>query len=302
MTMGLVCFLTTGYIEIAILFSQHPLAWLDSWPMVLSGTFAVIGSAYGTRSSYTIIKAKNDMEKANAEIERLTQIAERERISQDLHDVMGHQLSMITLKAQLAKRVLERDKNVNRALTEITDMETAAREALSRVREYISNIRQPDFNEEWLAAIKLLQTAGLQITYDHQAHLRVTDKSYQTMAMCLRELSTNIVRHSHATSARLEIKEINDSAYMLVADDGIGLQNALLALKEGTNTGNGINGVLARMNTIDGKVAFWNHGQLINQADVSSPFHIPFARGTAVLLFAPIATRREITSGLEALL
>lgn len=78
--------------------------------------------------------------------------AERARIRRDLHDVMGHQLSLISLKAQVAARVLRKTADIDRAVLEIELIERSARESLAKVRDYVGNMRQPDFFEGWQSA------------------------------------------------------------------------------------------------------------------------------------------------------
>ena len=109
-----------------------------------------------------------EMEAANAslrlardEVERLAKVAERERIARDLHDVLGHSLSVIVLKAELASRLAERD--VPRAVAEIADVERIARASLGEVREAIAGYRASGILAELARARGVLETAGLDV-------------------------------------------------------------------------------------------------------------------------------------------
>ena len=292
MLIGIIFMVTTSLLEFYFLMLKSPSQSALYWPIVLSGIISVTGAAYGTHKNIKVQQAKRELEEANAQIERLTKIAERERISQDLHDIMGHQLSMITLKSQLAQKLLERDRNFVRAQAEIKDIETAARVALSRVREYVSDIRQPDFDEEWKAAVQLLETAGIRCKAMHSEQLCPHSKSYQVLAMCLRESVTNIVRHSNATDALIQVTEQSGQIYLLVADNGKGLEGAAQALHDGRNTGNGINGMRARLTTVDGRMAFWNHGKWIEETGMKIPFTLPWGKGAAILMMVPNTTKQ----------
>lgn len=129
------------------------------WPIVATAGISVLAMSLGASWQAQTMRAKRALEQANVQIERLTKLAERDRISQDLHDIMGHELSMITLKAQLVQRLIDRDPA--RAKAESRDVEQASRQALTRVREYIADIRQSSLREEWLDAVKLVEAAGM---------------------------------------------------------------------------------------------------------------------------------------------
>ena len=96
---------------------------------------------------------------ANDEIEHLAKVAERERIARDLHDLLGHTLSLITLKAELARKLVDRDPQ--RAKQEMQDVEQTSRAALADVREAISGYRGQGLAAELIHARQTLETAGI---------------------------------------------------------------------------------------------------------------------------------------------
>ena len=123
---------------------------------------------------------------AHEEIEKLAAVAERERIARDLHDVLGHTLSVIVLKAELAGKLMERDPK--RAAAEIADVESTARTALAEVREAIGGYRSKGLAAELAMARQTLDAAGVALTYESDAMvgertLDATEETVLTLAM-----------------------------------------------------------------------------------------------------------------------
>jgi two-component system sensor histidine kinase DesK len=152
-------------------------------------------------------RADSKLRMAHEEIEALAAVAERERIARDLHDVLGHTLSLIVLKAELAGRLLDLDPAANhdRALTEINEVERTARTALAEVREAIGGYRARGLAAEIEAARKTLNTAGVTL---HVEAADISDGKLSAaeetvLSLALREAVTNIVRHAHAHTCRL---------------------------------------------------------------------------------------------------
>jgi two-component system sensor histidine kinase DesK len=255
--------------------------------MVLSALIASSAASFSVMWQNRTIRQHQQLRKANLQIERLTKVAERERISQDLHDVMGHELSMITLKAQLVQRLVER--HPERARSEAHDIEQAARQALTRVREYIADIRQPRVEEEWEDAVKLLTAAGMECLAEMQ--VRPGDDGQwhhvsQALAMCLREAATNIVRHSRARTVLLKLWIESGIIHLLIADDGVGFPQ--LRGMESGQRGNGLNGIRARMAAVQGTAYFWSNGAPTTKTTPPLPDVIPWRKGTAIHLFVPM--------------
>lgn len=261
---------------------------LADWLMVMAGMVAGIVATYATWWQTQTVKSRQELKNANMRIERLTQVAERERISQDLHDVMGHELSMITLKSQLVARLIDRDPN--RAKAEIADIEQAARQALTRVREYIADIRQPNLQEEWCDAEKLLIMAGVEV----KAESPMTDDEigsetvHQVFAMCIREAVTNLVRHSAAKQAYLRLWQTHARLHLIIADDGIGLPSTDEKSIGERRTGAGIIGMRARLATVDGQLALWSNGMPRTTGSSEIPVSLPWQKGTVLYFTAPV--------------
>jgi two-component system sensor histidine kinase DesK len=273
--------------EVLALSTVQPLAVSD-WAMILSAAASSTAAALGTMWQMETMRSHLELRKANAQIERLTKAAERDRISQDLHDVMGHELSMITLKAQLVQRLV--DSQPERARAEARDIEAAARRALTRVREYIADIRQPRLEEEWEDAVKLLTAAGMECSVEvvESAWHLLPPQVSQALAMCLREATTNVVRHSGAKRVLLRAWKDGQSVHLLVADDGTGLRSQE-GLGVGQGTGNGLLGIRARMSAVDGVVSLWSNGSTSASPDLPPAVQVPWRRGTAVYLCVPLS-------------
>ncbi|MDQ3281158.1 MAG: sensor histidine kinase [Acidobacteriota bacterium] len=179
---------------------------------------------------------------AREEIEHLAKVAERERIARDLHDVLGHTLSLVILKSELASKLSERDPE--RARSEIRDVERIAREALAEVRSAVIGYRSGGLAAEVQHARNALNTAGVTLeTNVTTSQLPPTHEA--VLCLAVREAITNIVRHAGARHAQLSITVDNEVCTLTVADDGRG-GNAPF--------GSGLTGMRERMDVLGGTV------------------------------------------------
>lgn len=156
---------------------------------------------------------------ARDEIEHLAKVAERERIARDLHDLLGHTLSLVVLKSELASKLADRD--VPRARAEIRDVERIAREALAEVRAAVSGYRAGGLASELQHARSALETAGVTLHCDDPA-ATLPPAHEAVLCLALREAVTNIVRHAGARTCRVAIAVDDGSARMTITDDGRG--------------------------------------------------------------------------------
>jgi two-component system, NarL family, sensor histidine kinase DesK len=162
--------------------------------------------------------ALDSLRRTRAELARAAVTEERLRIARDLHDLLGHSLSLITLKAELARRLMTADPD--RAGLEIAELESVARQSLSDVREAVAGFRQPDLTGELAAARQLLDAAGIasQITAaDTDQLARDVDSA---LAWAVREGTTNVVRHSRATQVTIRVTAGPATAVAEIADNG----------------------------------------------------------------------------------
>jgi two-component system sensor histidine kinase DesK len=145
---------------------------------------------------------------------------ERLRISRDLHDLLGHSLSVIALKSELAGRTLESDPP--RAAREIAELEAVARRSLAEVRQAVTGYRQPSLAAELAATRRMLASAGIDCRVDAPGSYDLPPEVDALLAWTVREGSTNIVRHSGARDARITVTVTGASASAELTDDGAG--------------------------------------------------------------------------------
>jgi two-component system, NarL family, sensor histidine kinase DesK len=182
------------------------------------------------------------LESANSEIERLSKEAERERIARDLHDLLGHTLTVITVKLDLARRLLSHDPD--RARNEIVEAEQTARKALADVREAVSGFRGAGLEAEISRARRSLLSADVKLTAK-LAPVELSSSQVNVLCLALREAVTNIVRHAHATVCQVTLLEKGRTIHFTIQDNGLGGQ-----IREG----NGLRGMRERVQSVAGEV------------------------------------------------
>jgi two-component system sensor histidine kinase DesK len=160
------------------------------------------------------------LNQARAELARTAVAEERLRISRDLHDLLGHSLSLITLKSELAGRMIESDPQ--RAAKEIAELEAVARHSLAEVRQAVTSYRQPSLAAELAAARRMLASAGIDCRVDAPGSYDLPPEVDALLAWTVREASTNIVRHSGARHARITVTVTGTTASAELTDDGAG--------------------------------------------------------------------------------
>lgn len=151
------------------------------------------------------------------EVERLAKVAERERIARDLHDVLGHSLSLIVLKSELASKLTPIDPE--RAACEIRDVERIARESLGDVREAVAGYRGAGIAAEIEHARDVFASAGIALECE-AAELRLPAHYEGVLALAIREAVTNVVRHAGASSVRLILRLEGSTCRFEIVDDG----------------------------------------------------------------------------------
>ena len=183
------------------------------------------------------------LRRADEEIERLATIAERERIARDLHDLLGHTLSVVVLKSELAGRLVRSDPE--RAEREVREVEQTARTALAEVRAAVAGYRAKGLGAELVNARRVLSVAGvdLQATMD----LPVLPAEHEAaLALALREAVTNVVRHADARHATVNAYATADEVRLEIGDDGRGTRGP---------DGSGMAGMRERATALGGHVS-----------------------------------------------
>ena len=148
-------------------------------------------------------------------------LSERERIARDVHDVLGHSLTIVNLKAELASKLVE--TNAPAAQEQMRQVAQLSRQALAEVHSTVTRLRVPDLEGEILASSRALETAGIQADLpDATTAANIAGMNSSLFSWALRETVTNIVRHSHATYATVRLNPTG----LEVTDNGIGIGDA----------------------------------------------------------------------------
>jgi two-component system, NarL family, sensor histidine kinase DesK len=190
-------------------------------------------------------KHQLEMRRSQDEITRLATLAERERIGRDLHDLLGHTLSVVALKSELARKLIDRD--IEAARTEIAEVERVARDSLAQVRNAVSGIRSTALSAELLAATALLEAQGVKVKCETE-NVKLPHDRETVLALSLREAATNVRRHSNATGVTIRVRKEQAAVIVEVADDGRGGRIV---------PGNGLNGMRERLDTVGGTLSLW---------------------------------------------
>jgi len=185
----------------------------------------------------------------NAQVEHLATLSERERISRDLHDLLGQTLTGIVVRAQLAQRLARAD--VDAGVAEMAEVERAARAALGEVRATVSGWRHVDLDDEITVARDALAAAGVVLTVVRDPGLALTPSTETALGLALRESVTNVVRHAHATRCAVAIRCTGERVVLEVTDDGVGGE---------LRDGNGLMGMRERIAALGGDVDRQVHG------------------------------------------
>lgn len=215
---------------------------LDLWTLFFSALFPILIGAGNTFFAERN-RMNQKLRKANEEIENLAKVAERERIARDLHDVLGHTLSVITLKSELAGKLIDRD--TERAGKEIREVEQISRQALSEVRDAIRGYRSKGLVAELAQAKSTLETAGLSVHFDAATSMQLPPMQESVLSLAVREGVTNVVRHAKARTCRLRIEQQNGLCRLEIADDGQGFTSM---------EGSGLRGMRERVEMLGGSM------------------------------------------------
>jgi two-component system, NarL family, sensor histidine kinase DesK len=212
-------------------------AWYNAiWPLF----FTIMVGALNVHFAQ-VHRSNARLRLAQDEIAHLAKVAERERIARDLHDLLGHTLSLVILKSELASKLSERDPE--RAREEIRDVERIAREALAEVRSAVKGYRAGGLHQEIEHARNMLGTAGIAFACEMDAASQLPPAQEAVLCLALREAVTNIVRHSGARQCRMSLQVTEDAVTMRITDDGRGGNEPF---------GSGLSGMRERMEVLGG--------------------------------------------------
>jgi len=224
-----------------------------SWPELGSALFLIGVVSFMTITMVRSYRTSQELRAAREEIAHLAVTTERLRIARDLHDLLGHNLSLIALKSELARRMINKD--VERATTEISDIEQAARTMLQEVREAVGSYRQPTLSSELHRAQEILAAAGIAYHYEGDENIMddLPNALEAVFAWTVREGVTNIIRHSRAHQCVIRMARTRHEGSVEIINDGAGIANPVQDSAFTQWAGNGLRGLTERVEALGGQ-------------------------------------------------
>jgi two-component system sensor histidine kinase DesK len=216
------------------------------WSMALQVTGIAIWGV-STIMLRQMVLTVDELKAAREERARLAVAEERLRFARDLHDLLGHSLSLIALKSELAGRLLRLP--AGRAAAEIEDIELVSRRALREVREAVAGYRRPTLSDELESARQMLATAGIETRIGATAGV-LPGTVDAVLAWAVREGVTNVIRHSEAGRCEIDVRREDGLVRARVMDDGRGA----LDVATFTASGSGLSGIAERAAVLGGRV------------------------------------------------
>jgi two-component system, NarL family, sensor histidine kinase DesK len=203
-------------------------------------TILTLGATMVAFASAT--RANRELRAARRELANLAVSEERVRIARDLHDLLGHTLSLIALKSELATKLAQSDPS--RAQAEMADVQRVSRQALEEVRDTVQGYRRRAFADELAGARAALSAAGIDCQIEGSATELPTEVE-DLLAWALREATTNVVRHSGARVCRINLSSDTNEVALQVDNDGA-------PARTGSDNGTGLAGLTERARRLDG--------------------------------------------------
>ncbi|MGN7388666.1 sensor histidine kinase [Sporosarcina sp. SAFN-015] len=216
-----------------------------SFVSLLPFLVVIILSPYGVRHMNERMELESQLNEANEQIKTLIKKEERVRIARDLHDTLGHTLSLITLQSQVIQRVASDPEKVKKEAKEI---EKTSRSALQQVRELVSDMRVSTIEEELAHMERILAAGNIEFQCDvlGRETTELSPLQQNIAGMCLREASTNIVKHSKATQCSVTVQQDSHGFSIRIHDNGTGIGNR--------PWGNGLKGMSERLSLVEGEM------------------------------------------------
>jgi len=257
------------------------LAGIESWALSLAPSFWITAAVFslfagGVNLHFSEVgRTAARLRESQAQVQQLVRIAERERIARDLHDLLGHTLSVIALKAELAGKLMA--VSPERAAAEIREVERVSREALREVRSAVAGYRSEGLPAELARARLALEAAGVRPEY-FTLPVTLPADAEAALALAVREAVTNVIRHAGATSCRITLERRGDATVLEVADDGRG------GARPEDGTGTGLRAMRERLLGLGGQVEIIE----IQPEIQSGPAPGEVGRGTRLIVTVPI--------------
>ncbi|MFG3012282.1 sensor histidine kinase [Streptomyces cinerochromogenes] len=204
----------------------------DGWEDATSIGYGTFISAMVTAAILSLSEAVRELRAAREELARRAVEQERLRFSRDLHDLLGHTLSVVVVKSEAARRLAPRDMDA--ALAQISDIESVGRQALTEIREAVTGYREGSLATELTRARSALNAASVRAVV-RQSGAPLDPQTEALLGWVVREAVTNVVRHSRANRCEITVTGATERVRLTVTDDGTGAGT-------GTGTGGGVGG------------------------------------------------------------
>lgn len=190
---------------------QADRVWIEGFIVLLAGAANAAFTA--------LLDTVAELGRTREALARTAVAEERERFSRDLHDLLGHSLSVMVVKAQAVRRLTGTDPEA--AAVHAADIEQIGRRALVDVRQSVDAMRAPSLADELATVRRALDAAGIATTVDWPDD-PPSGETEGVLAWVLREAATNVIRHSSAGACRIHLARADGQVALTIADDGIG--------------------------------------------------------------------------------
>ena len=234
---------------VALLVALVRLAAADDAAGALESAFEVTLTGLVVLGFSQLERTARALGRAQAEVARLAAADERARIARDVHDLLGHSLSVIALKAELAGRLLDRDPN--QAATELRDIERVARGSLRDLRDTVADYRRITLDTELAGARAALSAAGMEVE-TRQLAGALDGPTDALLGWIVREGVTNVVRHSGGAHCAIDIAMVGGEVRLEIVDDGPPMEER--PPQASGAPGTGLSGIRDRVEAVGGRM------------------------------------------------
>ncbi|MFE1196025.1 sensor histidine kinase [Streptomyces olivaceoviridis] len=223
--------------------------WLrDGWDDASGIAYATFLSSMVTAAILSLSEAVRELRAAREELARRAVAEERLRFSRDLHDLLGHTLSVVVVKSEAARRLAPRD--LDAALAQVSDIESVGRQALTEIREAVTGYREGSLATELTRARSALSAASVQPVV-RQSGAPLAPQTEALLGWVVREAVTNVVRHSRADRCEITVEGAADRVRLTVTDNGTGAGTPAAGAGAG---GTGLTGLTERLAAAGGSL------------------------------------------------
>jgi len=261
-------------------FAQQDPDFIRQLPFVVLCLFGVILLPVSTYDKNRSDRLLGQLQDANKRINELIKLEERQRIARDLHDTLGQKLSMIGLKSELARKLVE--TRPKQAQAEMREVQEIARTALKEVRHMVTEMRGAKLEEELSRAREMMEAAEIQFRVEGEERLKELHQlpplHEHVICMCLREAMTNIVKHSGASECAVALDGGPAEVTVRVRDNGAGFDPA-----DAFSRGSGLKGMKERLEFINGSLEIVS-GKAAGEGDKDRTGE----KGTEIVIRVPV--------------